>query len=137
MQSRTTPFIIGAVIVILAIVGGFFLFGGGEDSEPDSTAVMETETIDPRESSASAMREEVVADSSRAFAAPALSQVYFDYDRYAIRSDARGSLSANVAWLKENTGASVVGCAFLIALDALGGEARIAPHEAFSLVHYE
>jgi len=38
--------------------------------------------------------------------------------------------------LLENTGATVVGCAFLIALDALGGAARIAPHEAFSLIHY-
>lgn len=38
--------------------------------------------------------------------------------------------------LLEHTGVNVVGCAFLIALDALGGEARIAPHEAFSLLHY-
>jgi adenine phosphoribosyltransferase len=38
--------------------------------------------------------------------------------------------------LLENTGATVVGCVFLIALDALGGAERIAPHEAFSLIHY-
>lgn len=38
--------------------------------------------------------------------------------------------------LLENTGAKVVGCAFLICLDFLKGEQRIAPHEAFSLVHY-
>lgn len=38
--------------------------------------------------------------------------------------------------LLEHSGVHVVGCAFLIALDALGGEARIAPHEAFSLLHY-
>lgn len=38
--------------------------------------------------------------------------------------------------LLENTGAEVVGCAFLICLDFLKGEQRIAPHEAFSLIHY-
>ena len=35
-----------------------------------------------------------------------------------------------------NTGAEVVGCAFLICLDELKGEQRIAPNEAFSLIHY-
>jgi len=38
--------------------------------------------------------------------------------------------------LLENSGATIVGCGFLIALDFLGGHQRIAPHEAFSLVHY-
>lgn len=38
--------------------------------------------------------------------------------------------------LLEQSGANVVGCAFLISLDALGGQQRIAPHEAFSLLHY-
>jgi adenine phosphoribosyltransferase len=38
--------------------------------------------------------------------------------------------------LLEQTGAEIVGCAFLISLDDLGGARRIAPHEAFSLVHY-
>ena len=37
--------------------------------------------------------------------------------------------------LLENTGAEVVGCAFLISLDFLNGEQRVAPHEAFSLIH--
>ena len=39
--------------------------------------------------------------------------------------------------LLENTGAHVVGCAFLIELAALGGKAAIAPHEAYSLICYE
>ena len=39
--------------------------------------------------------------------------------------------------LLQDSGAEVVGCAFLIALEALGGEQRIAPHEAFSLIHYD
>ena len=38
--------------------------------------------------------------------------------------------------LLERAGAKVVGCAFLISLDALGGAKRIAPYEAFSLLHY-
>ena len=37
--------------------------------------------------------------------------------------------------LLENTGAEVVGCTFLICWDFLNGEQRIAPHEAFSLIH--
>ena len=39
--------------------------------------------------------------------------------------------------LLASSGAEVVGCAFLIALNALGGALRIAPHEAFSLIHYD
>ena len=38
--------------------------------------------------------------------------------------------------LLEHAHANIVGCAFLVALDALGGAQRIAPHEAFSLIHY-
>jgi len=39
--------------------------------------------------------------------------------------------------LLERSGASVVGCAFLIELRALGGAKRIAPHQAFSLIQYD
>jgi len=39
--------------------------------------------------------------------------------------------------LVERTGANVVGCAFLVELTALGGAARIAPHEVFSLIRYD
>ncbi|MCA9161432.1 MAG: adenine phosphoribosyltransferase [Pirellulaceae bacterium] len=39
--------------------------------------------------------------------------------------------------LLENTGAEVVGCAFLIDLIPLGGAKRIAPIECFSLIAYE
>jgi adenine phosphoribosyltransferase len=38
--------------------------------------------------------------------------------------------------LLERAGATVVGCAFLISLDALGGKKRIEPYEAFSLLNY-
>ena len=38
--------------------------------------------------------------------------------------------------LLQKCGANVVGTAFLIALDSLGGADRIAPFETFSLIHY-
>jgi adenine phosphoribosyltransferase len=38
--------------------------------------------------------------------------------------------------LVEKAGARVVGCAFVIELLALGGAAKLAPHETFSLVKY-
>jgi adenine phosphoribosyltransferase len=38
--------------------------------------------------------------------------------------------------LVEKTGASIVGCAFLIELTDLGGIAQVAPYEAFSLLKY-
>ena len=39
--------------------------------------------------------------------------------------------------LLEKSGAHVVGTAFLIALDSLGGAERIAPFQSFSLIHYD
>jgi adenine phosphoribosyltransferase len=39
--------------------------------------------------------------------------------------------------LVERAGATVVGCGFLIELTKLGGAARVAPHEVFSLIKYE
>ena len=39
--------------------------------------------------------------------------------------------------LLENTGAHIVGCAFLIELTRLGGADRIAPHSVFSLIRYD
>lgn len=36
-----------------------------------------------------------------------LQTVYFDYDKYTIRSDARGALRANAGWLKSNPSATV------------------------------
>ena len=38
--------------------------------------------------------------------------------------------------LLEKSGAKVVGTAFLIALDDLGGAERIQPFKSFSLLHY-
>jgi adenine phosphoribosyltransferase len=38
--------------------------------------------------------------------------------------------------LLEQSGAKVAACTFLIELESLGGKQRIAPYEAFSLIHY-
>ncbi len=39
--------------------------------------------------------------------------------------------------LVEQTGANIVGCAFVIELAFLGGAERLKPHELFSLIRYE
>jgi adenine phosphoribosyltransferase len=39
--------------------------------------------------------------------------------------------------ITERTGASVVGCAFVIELDFLKGRDRLKPHDVYSLVHYD
>lgn len=39
--------------------------------------------------------------------------------------------------ITERTGASVVGCAFVIELDFLKGRDRLQPYEVYSLVHYD
>ena len=38
--------------------------------------------------------------------------------------------------LVEKAGAHVAGCAFVIELLALGGAARLAPYQSFSLIQY-
>jgi peptidoglycan-associated lipoprotein len=39
---------------------------------------------------------------------PQLADVFFDFDRYAIRKDAARTLDASVDWLKSNPGAAVL-----------------------------
>lgn len=39
--------------------------------------------------------------------------------------------------LLEKVGAEIVGCAFLISLDGLGGAKRIGQYDVFSLIHYD
>jgi adenine phosphoribosyltransferase len=47
-----------------------------------------------------------------------------------------GTMQACVR-LAEKSGAVVVGCAFVIELTFLGGRAKLAPHEAYSLIQYD
>lgn len=39
--------------------------------------------------------------------------------------------------LAEKCGAEVAGCGFVIELDGLHGRAKLAPHDVFSLIHYD
>ncbi len=49
---------------------------------------------------------------------------------------ATGGTAAAVCRLVSELGAEVVGCVFLVELTFLGGRARLAPHEVFSLIEY-
>ena len=49
---------------------------------------------------------------------------------------ATGGTAGALCDLVADLGADVVGCAFLVELRPLGGRARLAPHEVFSLIEY-
>jgi adenine phosphoribosyltransferase len=49
---------------------------------------------------------------------------------------ATGGTAAALADLVQQLGAQVVGCAFLVELAALGGRARLAPHDVHALITY-
>ncbi len=50
---------------------------------------------------------------------------------------ATGGTMEACARLADRCGAEVVGYAFLVELDFLNGRDRLAPHEVFSLIHYD
>ena len=50
---------------------------------------------------------------------------------------ATGGTAGALCDLVEDLGADVVGCAFLVELTFLGGRARLAPHEVYSVIQYE
>jgi adenine phosphoribosyltransferase len=49
---------------------------------------------------------------------------------------ATGGTAAALCKLVDALGAEIVGCAFLVELSALGGRARLAPHEVHSVIDY-
>jgi peptidoglycan-associated lipoprotein len=102
-MGGTTKYVLGAVVVIAAVIGAFFLFGG--DSEPP-TDIQETEII--AESTPQPLAEESVEDTSSEFQPPDLDKVYFDFDKYNIRADARQALDANAKWLRDHPDTRVV-----------------------------
>lgn len=59
-------------------------------------------------------------------------------DRVLLVDDliATGGTAAASCQLVARSGATVVGCAFVIELDALGGRAQLAPHPVHALIHY-
>jgi adenine phosphoribosyltransferase len=50
---------------------------------------------------------------------------------------ATGGTAGALCDLVADLGAEVLGCAFLVELSFLGGRARLAPHEVYSLIQYE
>ncbi|MCA9271070.1 MAG: adenine phosphoribosyltransferase, partial [Planctomycetales bacterium] len=59
-------------------------------------------------------------------------------DRVLVIDDllATGGTVGACIQLLEQVGAVVVGCGFVIELADLGGAAKLAPHESFSLIKY-
>jgi adenine phosphoribosyltransferase len=50
---------------------------------------------------------------------------------------ATGGTAGALCDLVADLGADVVGCAFLVELSFLGGRARLAPHDVYSLIEYD
>ena len=50
---------------------------------------------------------------------------------------ATGGTAAAALQLVQKIGGNVIGCAFVVELDALKGRERLAPVNCFSLVHYD
>ena len=50
---------------------------------------------------------------------------------------ATGGTAAAALQLVQKIGGDVIGCAFVVELDALKGRARLAPVSCFSLIHYD
>ncbi|HEY3970266.1 MAG TPA: adenine phosphoribosyltransferase [Solirubrobacteraceae bacterium] len=79
-------------------------------------------------------------------------QLEYGLDRLELHSDAikagarvlvhddllaTGGTARALCELVEEVGAEVVGCGFLVEIQALGGRARLAPHQAHALLSYE
>ena len=104
-MGRTPLFIGGAaVVVVLAIIVGYFALRGPGDQPPDggdlTTQVIPKETPPP-----SITTTEVKPDSD--FSKPDLDIPYFDFDRAYIRPDAARSLTGNVKWFKDHPTARI------------------------------
>lgn len=70
----------------------------------ESAKTAESTTKAPASSSLDALQR---GESTATPASNPLKDVYFDFDRYDLRADAREILKANSAWLKANSGAQV------------------------------
>ena len=70
----------------------------------DSSKTTDSTTKAPASSSLDALQR---GESTATPASSPLKDVYFDFDRYDLRADAREILKANSAWLKANPGAQV------------------------------
>jgi peptidoglycan-associated lipoprotein len=75
-----------------------------ETKKLESAKTAESTTKAPASSSLDALQR---GESTATPASSPLKDIYFDFDRYDLRADAREILKANSAWLKANPGAQV------------------------------
>jgi peptidoglycan-associated lipoprotein len=102
-------------IVLLGIA--VFYFVGCSSTKPAAKPEETAQTQKPAEDSTKGQKNAPVGQSSMDQAqrggkvgTPAespLKDVYFDFDRYDLREDARATLKANAEWLKKNASATV------------------------------
>ena len=110
-------FWLGVLSVVLALGGCSSKTAEPEAASTDSSSSKPAETAESKKQVTSApVKSEGAASSLDALqsgestATPAsspLKDVYFDFDSYALRADARETLKANSAWLKANPAAQV------------------------------
>ncbi len=96
MVNRLIPSLLGV------IVGAAFLLQGcapmsSDTSTSEGGPLMQTAMISSGSSLEAMRRGESAAEGP-------LKNIYFDFDRYDLRSDFRVTLRANADWLKENSG---------------------------------
>jgi peptidoglycan-associated lipoprotein len=104
--------------MLLALLPSLFLTGcpPPASTKPEASAAppqLAARERPGRERPTAATRESVPSSSLEALrrgeaaASGPLKEIYFDFDRYDLRSDARETLKANAAWLKANPSARV------------------------------
>ncbi len=99
----------GLFVSFIITVMTIFLFSGCAEKEvkpetkPEAAAPTKPESkID--EEALKARERELLAKAEEA---PQLQDIYFDFDKYNIRDDAKVVLEKNAAWLKKNTGMKI------------------------------
>lgn len=97
MVNRLIPPLLGVILS-----AAFLLQGCAPMSSDTSTSqgfpLVQTAAVGSDSSLEAMRRGETAAEGP-------LKNIYFDFDRYDLRSDTRGTLKANADWLKENPGA--------------------------------
>ena len=95
MMKRQIPMVAGAIFIISFLLNGCSAVPS-QNSEFSSSPLMQTAALG---SSLEALRRGETSDDSGP-----LKNIYFDFDRYDLRPDARELLKAHAAWLKANPG---------------------------------
>jgi peptidoglycan-associated lipoprotein len=109
MPGRLNVTLYGLIILVLAFFPGC---APPATTKPDvsgapaQTAAKERSTKAPAKAKAPASSLEAAREGKAPAAGP-LAEIYFDFDRYELRADARTTLKKNADWLKANPSARV------------------------------